>query len=94
MNKETEMYIVKRFEEMARDIATARFERQKLIEDINLHYKPSLKTKEKADAFDVISKFIVIQCNPIKQKNTLTFTTPEIDINQEMFEMFWGLLNG
>ena len=91
MNKETEMYLIKKIEELTKDLAFSYADNEKLVNEIAL-LKSNEKATKKALAFDVLSKFVIVQPNPVNNTYKLIFNIPEIDINQELAEMFIDLL--
>ena len=90
MNKETELYLIKRIEELAKEQVLAEKENCELRQQLQ---KPmSEKTYQKANAYDVLSRFIIIQPNPVNETYKLVFNIPEVEINRELAEMFIDLL--
>ena len=83
MNKETELYLIKRVETLSALYANAEREIERLRHDV---YEAT--QNKKIQAFDVISRFLLII------DNKLTLSVPAIEINGAMKEMFEELLNG
>ena len=98
MNKETEMYLIKRIEELSAHYALAEKNNDDLINKLwELQAKPTSELElKKASAFDILARFLtIIDTNTVcEPKHLLTLNVPQIELSESVAELFEELLNG
>ena len=93
MNKETELYLIRRIEALISENADLRQAKRELERPITVAENFDI-IRQKAQAFDVLKKFIRLKVNPVAMETKLIFEIPEIEINEALEELFEELLNG
>lgn len=105
MNKETELYLIQRVEELSARCAILGKENETLSgygtplpkEDFVAEYHGyDLETLKRQSAlFDVLKGFLYVKCDPITNEQKLVFLLPELELNTELADMFLeALYNG